>query len=546
MNRNDDRKTALVRAPSAALARTGPQALARRGLCDLDAAERVRQGWAGKEYYYVAQNRADWHVTKDSEVGWLPESRPDGMVLLRTPELLCGVLRGPFFSEEEAEKFADEKRRGNQNEVVRLPRIVPHLWTGPDDVAHGFPPGCSFCGESDSAQYGKPCPKRSCDSWYEILGVAERADQNQIENAYRELLKELNPKRLQYRDDILFWGPDYPESQTKWLNAAYAVLNDRARRKQYDAELLQQHLSDPEWWTSKGNLLDSQGRHSEALECHDKALAIGPLCRSAWINKGLCLGELGRLADAIECYEKALAIDGSNYLPLVAKGDILDRMGRHVEAIPCFDAALKLSANLISAWEGKGQALDHLGRYPEAIACYDEVLKIDKPGWTEFGRASVYSWAWNLKGGTFSHAHRFQDAIECYDRAISIYAKDACPYYNKGIAIMKTGHPGEAISWYDKALQISPGHAESWHNKGICLRDLGRAEEAIACYERALACDPPEVLAWHSKAQALEDLGRPQDAINSYGNYLAVASADADHQVNVKHARARLRDLKRE
>lgn len=261
MSISDDGKTALVRASSSTLARTGSQALARRGLRDLDADAHgrtapsspvesgttdsgccfedqaqllfcldhrcrhdrcpdvphldfalipvekmppaaleslVQEGWTAEEYYYVVQNGAGWRVTRDSEVGWEPESRPDGMVLLRTPELLLGLLRGPFFSKGEAEEFAEERKRGDHNQIARLPRIVPHVWVKPDsdDATQGFPVGCSFCAESDPAQYGKACPKRSSNTWYEVLGVTERADMNQIESTYRQLVKEWGPKTL--------------------------------------------------------------------------------------------------------------------------------------------------------------------------------------------------------------------------------------------------------------------------------------------------------------------------------------------------------------
>src|SRR6266508_2443036 len=85
------------------------------------------------------------------------------------------------------------QRALESEQLVKLPRIVPHVWTGPGDVAAGWPPGCSFCGESDPAQYGKPCPKRSCNTWYEVLGVLEGADENQINTSYRELVQKWNP-----------------------------------------------------------------------------------------------------------------------------------------------------------------------------------------------------------------------------------------------------------------------------------------------------------------------------------------------------------------
>ena len=331
---------------------------------------------------------------------------------------------------------------------------------------------------------------------------------------------------------IILWG-EVPDSEDL-----------EQRREFYDFETLLTQMTSwiAEAWTANGNLLDGKERHSEALECHDEALRLDPLCIAAWINKGLCLNELGRWPDALESYDSAIEIDASDWRPWVDKGYILDGMGRHEEALRCFDAALKLSADLISSWKGRGIALDHLGRYEDAIACYDEVFRIDRPSWTEYGRASAYSDAWNLKGVTFSHVRRFQDAIECYDRAISLDPKNANPWYNKGIALMKTSRPTKAIGCYDKALELWAGHAESWNNKGICLRELGRLEEALACHEKALGCHPPEVLGWYNKALIQEDLGRIQNAVSSYENYLAAATTYSDHEV--EHARERLHILK--
>lgn len=294
-----DDKAALVPAPSSSLARTGSQALARRGLRDLNAADNafhtatgrccpedqarllfclnhqcthdlcpdlphldfalipvenarpevlqrsIQEGQAAGEYY-VVHNGTGWHVLEDGEVGWDPESLPDGTVLLKTPELLRGQLRGPF-SKREAENFVEEKKWRDHDQIVRLPRIVPHLWVRPDsdDAADGFPVGCSYCGESDPAQERNSCPKRSSYTWYEVLGVLEGTNEDQIASAYRELVNAWDPKRLQYRDDILLDG-GYSETRIKWFDAAYAVLSDPAKRRQYDAELLRERRQNPE------------------------------------------------------------------------------------------------------------------------------------------------------------------------------------------------------------------------------------------------------------------------------------------------------------
>jgi len=342
---------------------------------------------------------------------------------------------------------------------------------------------------------------------------------------------------------LIHWGEVHDEEEFE------------QRREHYDFELLSTPI-DPEklhiqltsWiaeaWTVNGNLLDGQERHSEALECHEEALRLDPLCISGWMNKGLCLNIMGRFPDAVESYERAIEIDASSWRPWVEKGYILGKMGRHADAISCFDAAIKLSADRMSAWKGRGLALDQLGRYEDAIASYDEVFKIDLPGWSENGKASYFADVWNLKGIAFAHANLFRDAIDCYERSINMDPESYLPYYNKAIALMRTGHLDEAILYYEKALSVFPDHSESWHNKGICLRDLGRLEEAIGCFDNALFFgDPPEVLAWYSLAQTFEALGRMQDAIHDYEKYLENA-IPGKHPETAARARERIRDLK--
>ena len=61
-----------------------------------------------------------------------------------------------------------------------------------------------------------------------------------------------------------------------------------------------------------GILLHNQGKFAEALECYDKALAIGPMNSNILSNKGLSLHNQGKFAEALECYDKALAINSQD------------------------------------------------------------------------------------------------------------------------------------------------------------------------------------------------------------------------------------------
>ena len=64
-----------------------------------------------------------------------------------------------------------------------------------------------------------------------ILGVPQQADDNQIKQAYRKLAKKYHP-------DL---NPENPAAEEKFKDIveAYETLSDTAKRKKYDATLIQ-------------------------------------------------------------------------------------------------------------------------------------------------------------------------------------------------------------------------------------------------------------------------------------------------------------------
>lgn len=91
-------------------------------------------------------------------------------------------------------------------------------------------------------------------NYYEILGVSQDSDEQQIRSAYKQLAKLLHPDHLQLnkKDDKTSDEPalvetsfeinlrEEAELKMSELNEAFSVLNDPQRRKMYDFKILQQ------------------------------------------------------------------------------------------------------------------------------------------------------------------------------------------------------------------------------------------------------------------------------------------------------------------
>lgn len=249
-------------------------------------------------------------------------------------------------------------------------------------------------------------------------------------------------------------------------------------------------------WSNKSNALLALGRCEEGIDCCDKALTIDPRDAKAWSNKGNCLRALGRCQEAVSCFEKALEIDPTDARLWNNQGIALVELDRFEEALGCCDKALAIDPRDARAWTNKGYALSMLRRANEAVECHDKALAVDPLAAT----------VWNNKGIALAKLGRYEEAVVCFDKALTIDTRYAMAWSNKGLALAGLGQHAEAIGYFDKAIAIDPHQAMTWNNKGTFLAALGRHEEAIDCYDKALAIAPQDFNAWRGKALSLRML----------------------------------------
>ena len=348
-----------------------------------------------------------------------------------------------------------------------------------------------------------------------LTGKLPINDMNEIFNCPPVRPKHLNPE-IQERLDIVITkclekNPNNRYNDFTELKFNLIEIYNNLSGERYAIIGEKEPLTERDW-NNKGVALNFLGKHREAIDCYDKALAIDPRFSVTWYNKGLALDQIGKTQGAIKCYGKALEMNPRDIEAWHNKGLALDKIGKPQEAIECYEKSLDITPRTSDAWSNKGLTFDTLGKPKESIKCYDKALEINPRNFN----------AWYNKGIALNELGKHKEAIECYDRALEIYPRKAEVWNNKGIALDDLGKTEVAIECYDRALEINPRKFSTWHNKGLTLSELGKLPEAIGCYDKALAIAPREANVWDSKGIALDELGKPQDAIECYNKALEI------------------------
>src|SRR3989304_6014609 len=127
----------------------------------------------------------------------------------------------------------------------------------------------------------------------------------------------------------------------------------------------------------EGNRLLEDGKHLEAVEGYDKALALDPKYAAAWNNRGNALDDLGKYQEAVESYDKALALDPRLAAAWNTRGGILFKLRRYKEALSSYDRACSLKPADPICHYNCAVALHCLGKKAEAADRLRHALRLD-------------------------------------------------------------------------------------------------------------------------------------------------------------------------
>lgn len=221
----------------------------------------------------------------------------------------------------------------------------------------------------------------------------------------------------------------------------------------------------------------------------------------AHYEHGTSLRKLGRHDEAIQAFEAAIALNPNFAEAHNSRAIALATLGRYQDALASLDRAIELSPDYAEGHNNRGIVLQELGQLDAALASFDKAVAL-KP---DNARAH------NNRGTILSELRRYADAVSCYEKAIAIEPSFAGAFYNHGMALHDLGRFDDALASFDKAIAVRPDYAEAHHNRGAVLQDILRIDEAIRAYAAAIKLQPDRAESYANQGCCYLQAGRFED-----------------------------------
>ncbi|MGB7415562.1 MAG: tetratricopeptide repeat protein [Thermosynechococcaceae cyanobacterium] len=241
---------------------------------------------------------------------------------------------------------------------------------------------------------------------------------------------------------------DSEEEQDPRIAACFQELIQQYEEQDFDTSLslaqkLVQLRGIAEDFFAQGLILNTLGRHEEAISSYEQVIKFKPDYHKAFFYRGIDLSILGRYDEAISSYDEAIQFKPDDYEAFYNRGNILNDLRRYDEAISSYDKAIQFKPDLHEAFHNRGVALGCLGRDEEAIKSCDQALEL-KPD---------FDLSWENKGITLEYAERYEEAIASFDKALEINPNRPDVELSRAEAIFSLSPNTEAYTALEDALK---------------------------------------------------------------------------------------------
>jgi len=346
----------------------------------------------------------------------------------------------------------------------------------------------------------------------------------------------------------------------------------------------------------KGDALNNQGIHNEAVRFYNKAIELNPTKIDYFISKGNALLDTNDKKGALNSFEKALKLDPNNALALSRKGLALGELKDYESAIECYNKAIDLNPkpdfmfpfnsygtyirmydpDQAEIFSNKGASLEALKLFDEALVCYSKAIELDSNNqakyYTNKGRVLMelknydesliffdialhmisnykdiqinftQDIVYESKGDLLMKMNKYSEAIKYFDKCIELVSEDAEYLFKKGSALLKLGYSQtiqqrqttyiQAIKMFNKASKLCPNESSYIIRKGETLLHMCDFKGCLNCCNRAIKIEPLSHTVFNFKGIALFHLKDSRGAIESFNRAIQIKSDYESYHYN--------------
>jgi curved DNA-binding protein CbpA len=195
--------------------------------------------------------------------------------------------------------------------------------------------------------------------YYQLLGVKPDTEDREIKKIYFEYSQKYHPDRINASPDSTIMLK--ANAVLAEINAAYSVLGNPNKRREYDKERSQvsgmqskreEGVKRARKWYVKANFLYKQNRFHEAASLLEKAVNADETKANYFLLLGICQSKMEETRRQAELHlKKASEMEPWNADPVFALGELyrVEKLSKNADA--CFKKALEM--NMEHALDGK-------------------------------------------------------------------------------------------------------------------------------------------------------------------------------------------------
>ena len=262
-----------------------------------------------------------------------------------------------------------------------------------------------------------------------------------------------------------------------------------------------------------GDVLNAAGRHAEAVEALQSALALREEEPDALWSLSLAYEGLGRMTDAEQAARRITNARPEYWKGYDRLGVVLFRRGQIEPSADSWARVIELTPDNANAHNNLGAAHFHLGRLDEAQRDYERAMAIAPTSTSYSGLATVHFFM-----------GRRRESVSLLEKAVALKPRDPLLWGNlaevqqwtPGLETLSAENFDRAIDLAEADLKRNPNDADRWSQLAKWLSKRDRIAEALSAIDRALNLAPENVNCVARGITVFQRAGRQDRAVESF------------------------------